>query len=63
MEIISKTGRIPTKRVVIHFVKNETDEAVLDLALSVTGEDRSSIFGWAISRGDGDTAMVTLHTD
>jgi hypothetical protein len=43
----------------------EDEDAVLDTALAKAGEDRSSLFGWSITRTEDDLtrAVVILHTD
>lgn len=65
------------KQALVTGTANETDDAVLDLALDVARETRSSLFGWQVIRTDGtgvyddpddrdygiERAVVTLHTD
>lgn len=43
-------------------VTDETDDQILDEALRVAGETRSSLFGWTIDR-TLDVVVVALHTD
>jgi len=63
MKVLSVTGSIPTKRVVIAEIDETTpDSEVVDLALAATGETRSSLFGTRTER-HGSVATVHLYTD
>lgn len=63
MMIEQITGGIPTKRVSIQFIENETDEQILEFAMRVAGESRSSLFGWHVHRFPDGSALVSLNTD
>lgn len=63
MRVLSITGRIPTKRVVVADIHpSTTDREVIDFAIEAAGETRSSLFGTSIER-HGTVATVSLYTD
>jgi len=63
MEIISVTGSIPTKRVVIQHASTIEDDKLVNLAIFAARESKSSLFGWSVTRHDDNSATVALHTD
>lgn len=63
MRAATVTGSIPTKRVRVEDVaETDTDEALIECALTFAGETRSSLYGIRVDRF-GDVATVSLYTD
>lgn len=63
MRAATVTGSIPTKRVrVEEVVETDTDDEILECALTFAGETLSSLYGTRVDRF-GDVATVSLYTD
>lgn len=63
MRAATVTGSIPTKRVRVEEIADtDTDDEIVEVALTFAGETRSSLYGIRVDRF-GDVATVSLYTD